>query len=191
MAQKRKRNKSKKWISRFAILILLVVAAAVAYLVWDSYFKVNDKKMDDEQQIFRQIEEEEKVEERPEEVIPENKEEELSRDEEKKVVQYEGEDPNKSESLSGVVTYAGVSGDKLMIRVNIDQFLNSGECALSLVRGGATIYSDITSVVGSVATATCEGFDVPVEQIGSGSVEIKIVVRAGEKTGAIYGRVEL
>ena len=191
MAQKRKRNKSKKWISRFAILILLVFAAAVVYLVWDSYFKVNDKKMDDEQQIFRQIEEEEKVEERPEEVIPENKEEELSRDEEKKVVQYEGEDPNKSESLSGVVTYAGVSDDKLMIRVNIDQFLNSGECALSLVRGGAAIYSDITSVVSSAATATCEGFDVPVEQIGSGSVEIKIVVRAGEKTGTINGRVEL
>ena len=191
MAQKRKRNKSKKWISRFAILILLVFAAAVVYLVWDSYFKVNDKKMDDEQQIFRQIEEEEKVEEGLEEVIPETKEEELSRDEEKKVVQYEGEDPNKSESLSGVVTYAGVSDDKLMIRVNIDQFLNSGECALSLVRGGAAIYSDITSVVSSAATATCEGFDVPVEQIGSGSVEIKIVVRAGEKTGTINGRVEL
>ena len=189
MVQKRKRNKKKTCFFRLIMLVLLVAAAVVAYLVWDSYFKGKDKKADDGQQVTQQVEEGEK--EKPEEVVPEVEEEETGGDVEKKVVQYEGEDPNKSESLSGVVTYAGVNGDKLMIRVNIDQFLDSGECALSLVRNGATIYSDTASVVGGAATATCEGFDVPVGQIGNGDVEIKIVVSANEKTGTINGRAGL
>ena len=35
--------------------------------------------------------------------------------------EYAGEDPNEREDLTGVVTYAGVNGNNLMIRVNIDQ----------------------------------------------------------------------
>ena len=171
------------------MLVLLVAAATVVYLVWDSYFKEKDKKTDNGQQETQRVEEKEK--EKLEEIVPEAKEEESSEDEGKKVVQYEGEDPNKSESLSGVVTYAGVNGDKLMIRVNIDQFLDDGECVLSLIQNEATIYSDTASVVGGAATATCEGFDVPVGQIGSGDVEIKIIVSASEKTGTISGRAEL
>ncbi len=185
MAQKRKRNKKKKWVSWLAMLILLVAAAAVAYLVWDSYFKGKEKKVNDEQQTSEQVEEKEKGEPDDEVVVVQEE------DDEKKVVQYEGEDPNKAENLSGAVTYAGVNGDKLMIRVNIDQFLDSGECALSLIRNGSTIYSDTASVVGGAATATCEGFDVPVGQIGGGSVEIKIVVSAGEKTGTISGGADI
>lgn len=186
MAQKRKNNKKRKWISWFAMLVLLVVAATVAYLVWDGYFKGKDEKADDGQRVVERVEE--KEEEKPEEGAPEVKEED---EDEKTVIQYEGEDPNKSESLSGVVTYAGVNGDKLMIRVNIDQFLDDGECVLSLMRNGATIYGDMASVAGGAATATCEGFDVPVAQLGNGGVEIKIMVNAGEKTGVISGRVEL
>ena len=167
------------------MLILLVAAAAVAYLVWDSYFKGKDRKTNDEQQTTQKVEEakEDKKEERAS-TIEEDKDE-------KKVVQYEGEDPNKAEGLSGAITYVGVNGDGLMIRVNIDQFLDSGECALSLMRGGVVIYSETVNVVGSATTATCEGFDVPVAQLGAGSVEINILVNAGGKTGAIDGRAEL
>ena len=189
MAQKRKNNKKRKWISWLAMLVLLVVAATVAYLVWDSYFREKDRKTGNGQQETQRVGEKEK--EKLEEMVLEAKEEESSEDEGKKVVQYEGEDPNKSESLSGVVTYAGVNGDKLMIRVNIDQFLDDGECVLSLMRNGATIYSNMASVAGGAATATCEGFDVPVAQLGNGGVEIKIMVNAGKKTGVISGRAEL
>jgi hypothetical protein len=46
-------------------------------------------------------------------------------------------------------------------------------------------------VVGNVATATCEGFDVPVDGISGGVTDIMITINSGEKTGAIAGKVEL
>lgn len=188
MAQKRKRNKSKKWIFWLMMLALLAVAAVVAYLVWDSYFKNKAS----EGSVGPQ--EVERVEVKEEEGLDEGgeiAEEEEVTEGDKKVPQYDGEDPNEMDEVSGVVTYAGVNGDKLMIRVNIDQFLDGGECMLSLVQGGAVVYSDIANVVGSATTSTCEGFDVLKSQIGSGATEIKITVNAGEKAGVISGKVEL
>jgi hypothetical protein len=111
--------------------------------------------------------------------------------EEKKVPQYEGDDPNMAEELTGAITYAGVVGDKLMIRVNIDQFLTSGECKLGLRRGGANIYNLSARIVDNVSTSTCEGFDVPISELGAGNVQIVITVQSGEKTGTIEGEVTI
>lgn len=193
MAQKRKRKKSKKRLFWFLMLILLVAAAAVVYFVWDGYFKGKGGGEKESSQEVEKVEERKEGEEggadarieegygRLEDEVKDGKE----------IVQYDGENPNKAESISGVVTYAGVSGERLMIRVNIDQFLDDGECILNLVRNGSTIYSDTARVVGNVATATCEGFDVPVDGIGGGATDIMITINSGEKTGAITGKVEL
>ncbi len=176
MAQKRKN--SKKWIFWVLMLVLFVAAAVVCYLVWNNYFR--DKKEDKptEEQSLVEEHEEKKAEEKKEETI-----------EKKKVVQYEGEDPNTQEELTGVVTYAGVNGDNLMIRVNIDQYLESGSCELSLMQNGVA-YSDVANIVGSAATATCEGFNVPVSGLG-GDYEIVIKISSGDKTGTINGKVEI
>lgn len=178
MAQKQKRKRSKKWVSWVILLVLLIGAGVVVYLVWDNYF--NDKKDKDTQETVQ---------------ISEKNEEEKSGGgdvvEKKKVEQYEGDDPNNAETLSGVVTYAGVNDGVLMVRVNIDQYLDSGECGLTLVRGGATIYNSIANIVGNVSTATCEGFDVPVGGLGGGETDININVKSGERSGVIHGKVSL
>ena len=111
--------------------------------------------------------------------------------EKKKVVQYEGEDPNEAEDLSGVVTYADVVDGMLMVRVSIDQYLTEGTCELTLAQGGATIYNSIARIIGDVSTATCEGFDVSVEQLGGGNTEIIINLNANERRGVIRGEVEI
>ena len=194
MAQKRKRKKNKKRLFWFLMLILLVVAAVVVYFVWDGYFKGNDGGKKESSQEVEKVEERIESEEKSEEVRGEEEGHGQLEDEVKdgkEIVQYDGENPNKAESISGVVTYAGVSGERLMIRVNIDQFLDDGECILNLVRNGSTIYNDTARVVGNVATATCEGFDVPVDGIGRGATDIMITINSGEKTGAIAGKVEL
>ena len=178
MAQTRKRKKT--WISWAILLVLLIGAGAVVYLVWDNYF--NDKKNNNEEQKTEQVEEKESNE---------NGEEGNVDSEKKKVEQYDGEDPNKAETLSGVVTYAGVSGDKLMIRVNIDQYLEGGECGLTLSRAGTSIYSSIANVVGNASTATCEGFDVPINELGGGVAEINININSGERSGTIRGEVNI
>ena len=176
MAQKRKN--SKKWIFWVLMVVLFVAAAVVCYLVWNNYFR--DKKEDKptEEQSLVEEHEEKKAEEKKEEMI-----------EKKKVVQYEGEDPNTQEELTGVVTYAGVNGNNLMIRVNIDQYLESGSCELSLMQNGVA-YSDVANIVGSAATATCEGFNVPVSGLG-GDYEIVIKISSGDKTGTINGKVKI
>ena len=179
MAQKRK--KTKKWISWAILLVLFVVAGVMVFLVWDSYFREKDDKADEQEtEQVEEVEENDEIEEEKMEVT-----------QKQKVEQYEGDDPNEAEELSGVVTYAGVNGDKLMIRVNIDQYLDSGECKLSLSRNGTIIYNDVASVVGSASTSTCEGFDVPIGGIGSGAVNIVINVQSGGKVGAISGEANI
>ena len=181
MAQKRK-QKSWKWVSWFLLLVLAITAGVVVYLVWGNYF--SDKKEDGNEQETAQIDkahgEEEGVLSNNEEVV-----------EKKKIEQYEGEDPNDKDSLSGVVTYAGVNGGMFMIRVNIDQYLETGECSLKLLRGDTTIYSSIVEVNGGPSTASCAGFDVPVNEIGEGMVKINIDLSSDGRSGLIVGEANL
>ena len=181
-----RRKRSKKWISWLIILILLIAAGVVCYLVWDNYF--NDKKDD----AVTPTDTSEQVKDEK------NGEEEIRTDEtngeesdDKKVKQYEGEDPNKAEELSGVVTYAGVVSNKVMIRANIDQYLETGTCKLNLLKDGQVVYEDTARVVGSAATATCEGFDIPSTKLSNGNYEIIIKIETNEKTGTIRGSINI
>lgn len=180
----KKQRKNKKCLYWGIILILFVAAAIIVYLVWDSYFR--DKKSEEANIVNPTTSQTEKK-------IQENVNQEAEDAPDKpKTVQYDGEDPNVLEELSGVVTYAGVTGQVLMIRVNIDQYLESGECRLELKRGGATIYESVASIVQNASTATCEGFDVPVNDLGfGGDVEIVVNVNTDGKSGVINGEVSL
>ena len=108
------------------------------------------------------------------------------------VVQYEGNDPNKNDVITGAVTYAGVNGGELMVRVNIDQFLNGGECVMTIYDGGgAAVYEARAEVVDSAATSSCAGFNVPVGGIENGSYEVVIGVVSEGKKGEIRRTVEI
>ena len=181
MAQKLKRKRSKKWISWVFLLVLLILAGVIVFLVWDNYF--NDKKDNSKEQDTAQAEGGQNKES-----DSENGEETI---EKKKVEQYDGEDPNKADTLSGVVTYAGVNNGTLMVRVNIDQYLESGECGLRLSRGGSTIYEGLAEIIGGPSTSSCAGFDVSIDGLEGGVTEVIINLKSGERSGVIYGEVEL
>lgn len=183
-----KRRNNKKWLYPVIVLVLLLVVGGVTYLV------LHNTTSNDQENTTVEEEEEKKAEPeaQPVETIEGNEgqtEEEVV--EKEKVLKYEGEDPNKAEGLSGALTYAGVVDDKLMLRVNIDQYVNSGNCELTLRKGGATIYNSIASIIGSASTATCEGFDVPVAGLGGGLIEININLSADGRSGAIRGEVNI
>ena len=180
MAQRRKR--SKKWISWLIILVLLIGAGVVCYMVWDSYFR--DKSEPETSETSDSTESEEQKNDAEVELTSEEPEK-------KKVEQYDGDDPNTAQELSGVVTYAGVNNGVLMIRVNIDQYLDSGKCELTLTRGGATIHNSIASIIGSASTSTCEGFDVAAGELGGGNVEVNIKLESNGKTGLIHGEANI
>ena len=184
----KRRRRSKKWISWLIFLVLIVAAGAVCYFVWDNYFREKEETVE-QGDATAQEEVGEKVEERVE-----KQNDNIDSDavvEEKKVVQYDGEDPNEQNELTGAITYAGVSGNVLMVRVNIDQYLVEGSCVLNLTSGGANVYSETVAIVGGPSTATCEGFDVPASVVGSGKFGVEVRLSSGDKTGVISGEVSL
>ena len=180
----RRRKRSKKWLFRLFFLVLLVVAGAICYFVWDGYFR---EKPEEPQASGTAVVEEDKQEEQG----GSEEKEETPTIEKEEIPQYDGEDPNTAEELSGALTYLGVSGSNLLIRVSIDQYLSSGTCRLEISRGGQVVFSDSAAIVSAASTATCEGFNVPVSEVGSGEIEVKIYLDGGGKTGKIVGGVTI
>ena len=185
----RRRRRNKKWLSRIVILVLLIVAAVVCYLVWDNYFRDRDVDNGDVESV--EVEEKDTAEDTADDQTENEAELSSSAVEKKKVEQYDGADPNEANDLSGAITYAGVSGGKLMIRLNIDQYLTEGKCELTLTRGDATIYKSIASIIGIVTSATCDGFDIPVSELGGGNVTINVNISTNGRKGVIRGEASI
>lgn len=106
------------------------------------------------------------------------------------IIQNDGEDPNKSEELTGTLITANISGDKLVVRVNIDQFLTSGKCTLSLKSATSTVEKE-ANIITSASTSTCEGFDIPINELSSGKWNIEILLNSNSKTGKITGEIDI
>ena len=180
MAQKRKRNK--KWVLPLVLVFLAVVTGIIVCFVLNN--RSNSEGGTSGEQESNIVDKPQKEKES----APEGEE---ASPEKKKVEQFDGDDPNSADSLSGVVTYAGVNGGSLMVRVNIDQYLEGGECGLTLNRGGTTIYSSVAEIVGGPSTASCAGFDVPFSEIGSGEIEIIINLKSDDRKGTIRGEANI
>ena len=102
--------------------------------------------------------------------------------------QYEGQDVNQLNKLTGTITYSEKSGDKYRIRVNINQFLKlPGTCKLTVTSASTIVHTQ--TVISNPSSGSCEGFDIPLSSIPSGDLNIKIEVNANQKTGLIEGRI--
>lgn len=109
---------------------------------------------------------------------------------EKHIPQYDGEDPNALESLTGSVTTSRISGQNYILRVNINQYLTSGTCHLEFTGSDAT-HTDDVAIIPSASSSTCEGFDIPLKALGSGTYIYNIYLTSGDRTGTITGEVTL
>ena len=181
MAQKKKtKQNNKKWLYGLLFLILFVVAGVICFFVWDAYFKIKGDQSGDEG--IDVVEVEEKSVEQSEDTgnVKED-------DDKHRVEQYDGENPNQLGELTGSVTYAVVTDGVLIIRINIDQYLGSGRCDMSLMRDGENVYNTSANITALVSTSTCDGFDVPVSALGEGDYDIVVNLEAEGKTGVIDG----
>jgi len=110
-------------------------------------------------------------------------------DQSKTPIQNEGQDPNQANDITGYISNKTVNtqSKKLTIRVTINQFLHTtGKCTLTLTNGSKTLtYTAPTA--DNPSSATCQGFDVSLEQLSAGKWSIKIKVEADNKTGIING----
>lgn len=181
-----KRKRNFRWVKWLLFLVLLVAAITVVILVKNNYF---DKKEENSSQQNIDIDKN-KTEDKKEEEKPEDKNGDEPKQEEK-APQYEGESPNKSETLTGLITYADVQNDELIMRVNIDQFLQSGNCDLTMSRNGVTYYTQSVGIQESVTTSTCDGYKIPVSELPKGDLVVEINLDSDGKTGKITGRVRI
>ena len=190
MANKRKR--SKKWIYWVVVLVLVVVAGVVAYLVWNNYFaNKSDNTTEPETTSKEEVPEKTPDTKKPDTDNTDTEDYAEPEQEKEKVLTYEGGDPNKAEELTGALTFASVEGDYLLLRVNIDQYLNSGTCQLSLSQNGGIVYSESANITSAASTATCEGFNVPLSALGTGDFEVVVHLDSAGKSGFIRGGVTI
>lgn len=186
MTNRRRRRSKSRWLIRLLFLALMIGAVVVVYLVWDNYFREKDdgpkeQTSSQEEKLVESDKKEEKKEEEEKESF-----------DEKEKPGFDGDDPNTSNELTGVITYANVINDQLVIRLNIDQFLNGGNCRLVLTQNGEEVYGEEVAIVNSAATSTCEGFNVLLNDLGiSGEVGINIQIESGGKTGVISGEARI
>lgn len=184
-------RKRKNWLKTLGVLILIVVIVLGGFMIWRSFSEETSSpeiepvdKPGANIAVIDAVEDEDTVTDANAEV----KKPDLGKEE---VKQFDGGDPNNNKTITGAVTYAGVSGENLVIRVNIDQYLKGGACRLALLKGGEIVYSSVAEIIDSAATATCRGFNVPTAGLASGAISIRIDVTSGEKTGTIGGEVSL
>lgn len=164
---------------------LMVLLVAVAGVVFGLLWYLNPHK--DKEATSGDVKTELVTEDETKEVSDDKNDDVL-----KKVVQYEGEDPNDAEELSGVVTYAGLNEGILRIRLNIDQFLSGGSCDLKILADENVVYTESVAIIGNVSAATCEGFDIDWGEVGvNGEVKLEILLASGGKNGKIIKEVSL
>ena len=108
-------------------------------------------------------------------------------------IRNEGADPNSSASLTGAITYADAPNGALMIRTNIDQYLTSGTCDLTLTSNSISgvSYTMQVPIIPSVSSSSCDGFDYEAGEVRAGNYSIKIEVKSGGKSGILTGEVNL
>lgn len=103
---------------------------------------------------------------------------------------YEGENPNVSKSLTGVINFKSVIDGTLTIRNTINQALSSGTCDLTMTNGSKTVTKN-SGITQNPSSSSCEGFDIPVSELASGSWKVSIVVTSGDRTGTIIDEVTI
>lgn len=105
--------------------------------------------------------------------------------------QYEGDNANNSDTLTGTINVATVAGDKLIIRVTIDQLLSgTGTCELTLSNSGQVLKYQ-ANTIDNPSSASCEGFDIPVSSLSAGDWDVNINVTTSDRTGTLTGKVTI
>lgn len=105
--------------------------------------------------------------------------------------QYETPDSDKPSAytLTGTLN-ANIAGSKLQIRVTIAQLLDNGTCQLTLTnKSSGDVVTRKADTINNPSSASCKGWDVPLNELSAGTWNVDILVTSGDKSGHITGEV--
>jgi len=182
--------KTKQTISKILIILVIVISAYVILAKVFSFFPFESKTTHNTQTpASSDNNTKQSSEKAPTTPNSSDSTAHKATDQSKTPIQNEGQDPNQANDITGYISNKTVNtqSKKLTIRVTINQFLHTtGKCTLTLTNGSKTLtYTAPTA--DNPSSATCQGFDVSLEQLSAGKWSIKIKVEADNKTGIING----
>lgn len=174
----RKKNKKRTIIILAIVAILVIGAGVTTYILWprentneSTVTNDGDNKEDEEDS---QTQTDQDTNSQATEAAPQSP---IVHEDEKDIAQpYEGSNINSSSSLSGTITYSAVSGDTVIIRTTVDQVIGSGNCEIVLSNGAKTV-TKTSNIAQNPSSSTCEGFDIPVVELGAGNWNIAIEIK--------------
>ncbi len=186
----KKKNYKKRAIIIAASLLLLTGGAAAAYALVNNQSKDTETKSSSssknlsEKEKSKATEKDSSTETGPGDLPA------ITETEKDSPISYEGDNPNMSSSLTGVINYKAVVGDALSLRVTIDQSVSSGLCTLTLSSNDRVV-TKTAPVAQNPSSATCEGFSIPLSELGSGRWDISLAITSGNRTGTFKDSVTI
>lgn len=189
------RAKNKKQSKNHHIFLLIILALAICAAITVALVVLNplggSKPTKENQETNNSSSSTEQKSEssdvKKEESKEEGKSTEPTPEAEKNNTQYEGENPNNSESLTGIINYIGISDDTLSVRVSIEQSV-AGTCVFTITTpSGKTINGSSAISVGP--TSSFCSFSTPAQE--SGSWKVSVGATSSDKHGTITGEANL
>lgn len=110
-----------------------------------------------------------------------------------KTIQYEAENPNRLNELSGFITSALQDGTNLYINAMIAQYLETDTTCNLTLKGTNTnsTYTATVKALPDVTTSNCEEFVIPITNLAPDYYQITIDLSSAEKQGTITGGVQV
>lgn len=176
-------NKSKKVLLISAVSLLLI--ATLLALTW-KYQQSNEAIGDSttKQKVNETAAESSSTNNPPK--PSETNSESVVEKEKDKVLKYEGGAPDSSPALTGSINYSAVAGNSLIIRTTINQIVSSGTCDLTLSNGTKNVTRS-SAIAQNPSSSTCQGFDIPVAELDTGTWSINIKISGDGKVGDLTG----
>ena len=102
------------------------------------------------------------------------------------------DDTVESDGLTGVISHTSVRDGNLVIRTTINQFLSNGDCILTLTRSSDNkTVTKKAPIVANPSTSSCDGFDIPTSELGSGSWNVVINLKSGDQQGRLTNKISI
>lgn len=190
MKNNKRLQKSKNQI--WLLLILIILVAFTGFLVWN-YFIRPETRLDESSKPNDTGSKKDVGDNSTENTNPTEKDDNktTAESDDKTPIQNEGDNPNTTTSLTGSVNNKSINSTtkQLVIRVTIDQFLQeAGACTLTLSnKTSAQVITKTAQTADNPSYSTCQGFDIPLSEINSGTWQLKLLVKTNSKSGEIDG----
>jgi len=92
--------------------------------------------------------------------------------------------PAQQNTVGVSITAANQNGSMLQIRALINTVTSSGSCTLTLTKSGSPTVTKTANVQALPSSSTCQGFDVPVAELSSGTWAATVQYNNGATKGS-------